>query len=107
MKSRQAEYGRSTALHHHSDEEAMSLRAPYVFHAAPQRNPLVNLNSRLKLEDDPPPSLNVHGSPAGAGICDCHQDRVLVLETLRDCSWVARIARCGPLIKLTGWAFVF
>ena len=48
MKSRQAEYDRSTALHYHSDEEAMSLRAPYGFNAAPQRNPLVNLNSRLK-----------------------------------------------------------
>ena len=48
MKSRQAEYDRSTAQHYHSDEEAMSLRAPYGFRAAPQRNPLVNLNSRLK-----------------------------------------------------------
>jgi hypothetical protein len=48
MKSREAEYDRSTAQHYHSDEEAMSLRAPYGFHAEPQRNPRVNLNGRLK-----------------------------------------------------------
>jgi hypothetical protein len=48
MKSRQAEYDRSTAFHYHSDEEAMSLRAPYGFHAASYTKPGVNLNSRLK-----------------------------------------------------------
>src|SRR5258708_27192427 len=45
MKSRQAEYDRSTALRYHSDVEAMSLRRPYGFRPASQQNSLVKLNA--------------------------------------------------------------